>query len=212
MPAEFFCGVTLARILRPRGRRGEVAAQILTDFPARLTTLREVWLWDGRSAPRRVAVRACWLSSSHGGQAVFHFEGCDSISDAGRLRGLEVQIPLAERVPLPPGHYYVTDLQGCEVWERSPSAGAATRLGVVREVQLLGGPQTLHAPNADSAAQASVRRAAGRETPPGAPLLVVDAPQGELLIPLAEEICTRIDTAARRIEVVLPEGLRELNR
>jgi len=46
----------------------------------------------------------------------------------------------------------------------------------------------------------------------GAPLLVVDTPRGELLIPLAEDICTRIDTAARRITVVLPEGLRELNQ
>ncbi len=41
--------------------------------------------------------------------------------------------------------------------------------------------------------------------------LEVDTAQGELLIPLAEDICRRIDTAARRIEVVLPEGLRELN-
>jgi len=40
----------------------------------------------------------------------------------------------------------------------------------------------------------------------------VDTPDGELLVPLAEEICTRIDTTARRVEVVLPEGLRELNR
>jgi len=41
---------------------------------------------------------------------------------------------------------------------------------------------------------------------------VIDTPQGELLVPLAEEICPRIDIAARRIEVALPEGLRELNR
>jgi ribosomal 30S subunit maturation factor RimM len=45
----------------------------------------------------------------------------------------------------------------------------------------------------------------------GTPLLVVDALAGELLIPLAEDICTRIDPAARRIDVLLPEGLRELN-
>jgi ribosomal 30S subunit maturation factor RimM len=32
-----------------------------------------------------------------------------------------------------------------------------------------------------------------------------------LLIPLADDICRRIDVVARRIEVVLPEGLRELN-
>ena len=45
----------------------------------------------------------------------------------------------------------------------------------------------------------------------GTPLLEVDSPSGELLIPLAQEICVQIDTAARRIEVVLPEGLRDLN-
>jgi hypothetical protein len=32
-----------------------------------------------------------------------------------------------------------------------------------------------------------------------------------MLIPLATEICTRIDLAAHRIDVRLPDGLRELN-
>ena len=46
----------------------------------------------------------------------------------------------------------------------------------------------------------------------GTPLLEVETSTGELLIPLAEDICTKIDATARRIEVVLPEGLRELNK
>ncbi|PYU31959.1 MAG: 16S rRNA processing protein RimM [Acidobacteria bacterium] len=179
VPGDSFVGVTLARILRPRGRRGEVAAEILTDFPQRLTTLREAYLWDGTNPPRRVSVRACWL---HQQQAIFHFEGSESIDDAARLRGLQVQIPLAERIPLPPGRYYVTDLTGCEVWEHGASQP---------------GPST----------STSTRKSVS-----GTPLLVIDTPQGELLVPLAEEICPRIDIAERRIEVALPEGLRELNR
>jgi 16S rRNA processing protein RimM len=177
-------GVTVARILRPRGRRGEVAAEILTDFPQRLPALREAYLWDGAAPPRRVAVRSCWLSQSRGGQAIFHFEGSDSIPEAARLVGLDVQVPLAERMPLPAGSYYISDLVGCEVWE----AGAAAQLGTVRDVSASG------------------------ESPRGTPLLRVETPAGELLIPLAEEICRRVDLAARRIEVVLPEGLRDLNR
>ena len=192
MPADRFVGVTLARVLRPRGRRGEVAAEVLTDFPERLTRLREAHLWDGTSE-RRVTVRSCWL---HKGQAIFHFEGCQEIADAERLRGLEVQVPLAERVALPAGCYYITDLIGCEVYDiRSCSggleAGTSDRpsqpLGSVRDVQFTG------------------------EEVPGAPLLVVDSPQGELLIPFAEEICTRVDLAARRIEIASPEGLLNLN-
>src|ERR1700752_1277933 len=52
--------VTVARVVRPHGRRGEVAAEILTDFPERLANLQSVELWDGRSAPWRAEVRRCW--------------------------------------------------------------------------------------------------------------------------------------------------------
>jgi ribosomal 30S subunit maturation factor RimM len=46
----------------------------------------------------------------------------------------------------------------------------------------------------------------------GTPLLEVETSQGDILIPLAVDICTKIDTAARRIDVILPDGLRDLNR
>jgi len=46
----------------------------------------------------------------------------------------------------------------------------------------------------------------------GTPVLSVDTPQGELLIPFATEICRKVDTVGRVVEVELPEGLRELNR
>ncbi len=176
-PANEF--VTLARILRPRGNKGEVAAELFTDFPEKLLPRREVFLWDGRSAPRKIAVRACWL---HQDRAVFHFEGCDTIAAAEKLRGLDVQVPLADRATLTAGRYYVTDLIGCEVFD-----SAESQIGIVSDVQFTG------------------------ENVSGTPLLVVGTPNGELLIPLAEDICTRIDTAARRIDVTLPKGLLGLN-
>ncbi|HKV05278.1 MAG TPA: ribosome maturation factor RimM [Candidatus Acidoferrales bacterium] len=176
-------GVTVARVLRPHGRRGEVAAEILTDFPQRLARLSSAELRNGRSEPRRVAIRSCWLSRSRGGQAIFHFAGSDSISDAEKLTGFDVQIPFSERMPLPFGSYYITDLIGCQVRQ---TGGAA--VGRVRDVQSTG------------------------EEVAGTPLLVVDSPDGELLIPLAQEICVEVDTAAQSIEVALPEGLRDLNR
>ncbi len=173
----------MARVLRPHGRRGEVAAEILTDFPDRLTKLTSAFLWDGQAGARAVNVRGCWLSQSRGGQAIFHFEGSESISDAEKLVGLEVQIQLSERMPLPGGSYYVADLIGCDVRD-----AAGRSIGRVRDVQFTG------------------------EGASGTPLLVIDAPEGELLVPLAQEICVRVDLNARLIEVKLPEGLRELNR
>jgi 16S rRNA processing protein RimM len=180
-PAEKFTGVTLARILRPRGLRGEVAAEILTDFPERLPKLREVWLSDGRSAPRKTRLQQCWLTPSRGGQAIFHFEDINSVEEAECLRGLEVQVPIEERAQLAAGNYFVSDLVGCEVWE----ADAFSALGSVRDVEFPGG---------------------------AAPLLAVDTKEGEVLVPLAAEFCLKIDVQAKRIDVSLPEGLRDLNR
>jgi 16S rRNA processing protein RimM len=192
--AQESAGITVARIVRPQGLRGEVAAEILTSFPERLTRMASAALWDGKTAPRQTGIRSCRLTVSRGGQAIFHFEGSDSISDAEKLVGLEVQIPLSDRVQLPAGSYYVSDLIGCEVREKAreevreksgESSGAV--IGRVRDVQFTG----------DDIA--------------GTPLLVLDSPRGEWLLPLAREICVHVDTAARRIEVVLPEGLRDLN-
>jgi 16S rRNA processing protein RimM len=183
--------VLVAHILRPRGNKGEVAVELLTDFPERLTQIREVFLGGGDSEPRRYFVKSCWLSQNHRGQAVFHFEGINSISDAEKLRGLDVLLPFEQRITLSAGQYFISDLIGCSVFENPASPrvlSSSSFLGAVRDVQFSG------------------------ESVLGTPLLAVDTSQGELLIPLAEKICTRIDVAARRIEVVLPDGLRDLNR
>jgi 16S rRNA processing protein RimM len=45
----------------------------------------------------------------------------------------------------------------------------------------------------------------------GGSRLVVETATGELLVPLAAEICTTIDPAGRRIVIDPPEGLLELN-
>ena len=175
----------VAHLLRPRGNKGELAAQLLTDFPERLTKLQHAYLSDPRTKdlPHPVNVKNCWLSQNHQGQAVFLFENINSINEAEKLRGLDVLLPIDQRVSLPAGHYFVSDLEGCAVFE---AANPQIPLGTVLSVEFPG------------------------ETQPGTPLLVVDAKPEELLIPLAQDICTSIDTAARRIEVVLPEGLRNL--
>jgi len=179
----------VALIVRPHGVRGEVAAEILTDFPERLTKLKRATLWNGLAAPRQVEVNRCWLSHSRGGQAIFHFAACNSVDDAKKLVGFEVRIPLSERAKLPDGSYYISDLVGCEVVETS-----GAKVGVVREVEING------------------------DHVQGTPLLVVDldatriaASPGEILIPLAQDICVRVDLAARRIEAKLPEGLIDIN-
>lgn len=190
----------MARILRARGNKGEVAAEILTDFPERLTKFHEVFLGNpqGDGNPRRMALKSCWLSQNHHGQIVFHFEGVNSISEAEKLRGFEVLLPLEQRVSLPVGQYFVADLIGCSVFEATvtPPVVASSPCSLAEAPALLGTVRDVQFPGEEIA---------------GTPLLEVDTSQGKILIPLAADICTKIDPAGRRIDVVLPKGLRDLN-
>jgi 16S rRNA processing protein RimM len=190
--------VLLARILRPRGNKGEVIAELLTDFFARLATLKQIYLRKADQEPRLAELQKFWIDRNHPGTGVFHFVACATISDAEKLRGFEILLPIEQRVALPSGQYFVTDLIGCTVFEvpvettklSSPACAmeeAPRVLGTVSDVFFTG------------------------ENVAGTPILQVETSRGELLIPLAEDICRHIDVGGRRIEVNLPEGLSNVN-
>ena len=188
----------VARVLRPRGNKGEVVAELLTDFPARLSTLKQVYLRKASGEPGPAGLQHFWVDRNHPGMCVFHFAGCATISEAEKLRGYDVLLPFEDRVELPAGQYFVTDLVGCTVFElpgdaaklASPACAmedAPRVLGTVRDVLFTG------------------------ESVAGTPLLQVETPGGELLVPLEADICAKVDVAARRIDVRLPEGLSDVN-
>ena len=189
--------VTVARILRARGNKGEVAAVLLTDFPERLLEIKEMSLRAESGARHGVLLREFWVDRNHSGKGVFYFQGVDSINDAEKLRGMEVQIPFEQRAEAPPGSFFVTDLIGCSVFELAASASpvSSSPCSLAEAPALLGKVRDVYFPG---------------EGQPGTPLLAVDTWRGELLVPLAQDICTTIEIAARRIEVRLPEGLRDL--
>ena len=171
--------VVVARIARPQGRRGEVTADILTDFPERLLDLERVFLRDADGATGPAEVENAWF---HKGRIVIKFAGVDSIDQAEQLRSCEVLIPRTERAPLGEHQYWVSDLEGCKVLvERD---GATVEVGRVVGVDAAGGANVLR----------------------------VESPRGEVLIPLAQEICTRIDTESKVIVINPPEDLLDLNR
>jgi len=123
---------------RPRGNRGELTAESLSSKPERFQKLREVRLLPANAteAASTQTVEEVW---EHSGTLIFKFAGVDSISDAEKLRGAEVQVPLSERVELEPGEYFQSDLIGCEVRERA----AGRVIGKVTGFEEYGGPPLL---------------------------------------------------------------------
>jgi 16S rRNA processing protein RimM len=190
--------VLVARVIRPRGNKGEVLAELFTDFPARLSSRLQIFLRPNQSEPRAIGLQNFWVDRNHPEHGIFHFEGYNSIDAAEKLRGFDILIPLADRVKLPDGKYFVSDLIGCSVFE-TPSQEtkfASPACAMEEAPRLLGSVRDVFFPGEGTA---------------GTPLLQVDTASGELLVPLAEDICRRVDVAARRIDVTLPEGLGDLN-
>ena len=77
--------ITIARIVKAQGRRGEVIAEILTDFPERFAAREQLLLVSEAKAVRReVVLENSWL---HKGRVVLKFRGVDSIEAAQSLAG-----------------------------------------------------------------------------------------------------------------------------
>lgn len=188
----------LARIRRPQGRRGEVFADLLTDFPEKFSERKHLWLIPPQSAeiaprgsgldsggespasaPREVELSAHWL---HKGGIVLHFAGVDSISAAEVLKDIVVAVPRAQRAPLGEGEIYISDLAGCILVD--VAGPSPLNVGIIEDVDRSAGPVAL---------------------------LIVLRDAKEILIPFARDYLRKIDLESRRVDMALPAGLIDLN-
>ena len=125
-------------MVKTQGRRGEVAAELHTDFPERFAERKRLFLVDDQGQRREFRLEEFW---PHQDRMVLKFAGIDSISDAETLVGCEVQIPRAERAALESGAVYVGDLVGCTVV--ALEASGPRELGQVADVDFTAGEAPL---------------------------------------------------------------------
>lgn len=127
--------VTIAKVTKTQGRRGELAAVLLTHFPERFAERKRLFALsaDGKSR-RELSLEDHWF---HKGQVVLKFAGVDEISKAEELIGCEIQVPREERTALTNGSVYVSDLVGCTVFD------ADRELGRIQDVQFGAGEAPL---------------------------------------------------------------------
>ena len=187
--------IVLAHLLRPQGRKGELLAELLTDFPERFEDRKQVLLapegFSGEaSAARSAEVVSFWLPvGKNVGRIVLQLAGIDSISEAEGLAGLDVIVPFEQRQPLDDESAYISDLIGCTLYD------GATPVGVIDDVQFPSTPDGT------------------RKLEDAAPLLAVRSDDGdEILVPFAKAFMVGVDTKAKRVDMVLPVGLVDVNR
>jgi 16S rRNA processing protein RimM len=171
-------------VLRPQGNRGEVAAEIHTDFPEKFAERRQVFALGRNDQRRELHLEGCW---PHKDRIILKFAGIDSIGQAEELAGAEIQIHASERAELESGAQYIADLVDCVVLVSGGESGAVHEIGRVADVQFGAGE---------------------------APLLIVRGEakgSREYLIPFAEVYLDSVDNAARRITMTLPEGMLDLD-
>jgi 16S rRNA processing protein RimM len=122
--------ISVARIVRPHGRHGEVVADLLTDFPERFAQLDATLIKrpDGNLLTLKIE-----RSRLTAGRIVLKFSGVESIDDAEQLRHALLQITREQLLPLPEDSYYDFELIGCQV-----TTGDGQCLGSVSDIRRYG--------------------------------------------------------------------------
>ena len=104
--------VVVARAVRPRGLKGEIVAELLTDFPERFEEIEELVAVSPGGERSTKRLEDYWFQND---RVILKFAGYDDVDTAKQLVGFEFAVPESERVPLPEDHYYDWELEGCTV-------------------------------------------------------------------------------------------------
>lgn len=127
--------VAIARIVRTRGLKGEVVADILTDFPERFEGLEGVTAVRESGERLELKIEKFWFQNN---RLILKFAGFNSIESCETLRNVEICVPESEAVELEAGEYFDWELADCTVETQSGEP-----LGKVREVVRTGGTELL---------------------------------------------------------------------
>ena len=127
--------IVVAHIVKVRGLRGEVVADLLTDFPERFENLQSLIGVGPDQARRSLQIEEQWF---HGDRLVLKFAGFDRLEEAKQLVGFDLALPAAERVQLPGDNFYEWELTGCRV-----ETVAGHYIGEVEAIMRTGGVEIL---------------------------------------------------------------------
>jgi 16S rRNA processing protein RimM len=118
--------IAIAKITKPRGLRGEVTANILTDFPERFDNLERVFAISETGETSEIELEKFWFQNQ---RVILKFVGIDTIEEAETLRNIEICVPESEAVELEEGEFFDWELEDCEVFKID-----GEKIGKVKEI------------------------------------------------------------------------------
>lgn len=127
--------IAVAKVVKPRGLKGEVVADILTDFPERFEGLDHVTAVRENGERLELKIEKFWFQN---GRVILKFAGVDAIERAETLRNSNICVPESEAVGLEPDEYFDWQLTGCTV-----ETVDGQIIGKVRELMRTGGTDLL---------------------------------------------------------------------
>ncbi|NTU92156.1 MAG: 16S rRNA processing protein RimM [Chlorobiaceae bacterium] len=113
-------------VLKPKGLKGELKVQPVTDFPESFLKRRELYI--GKT-PEDAVPRRIVSAKLNQGFAWIVFEGIGSREEAEAVAGYQLFVPDRDLLPLPDDRAYIHDLIGLEVHDETGS-----RIGVVSDL------------------------------------------------------------------------------
>ena len=164
--------VAIAKIVKSRGLRGEVSADVLTDFPERFENLESVIALLPDGTRRNLKIEDFRFQKN---RILLTFEEIDSIEAAEDLRGCEICIPESEAVTLEEDEFFDWQLAGCEV-----KTVEGEKLGFVKELMRTGGTEILVVEGAEKEFLIPFASSVCTEVDVENKLIRVDAPEGLL--------------------------------
>ncbi len=164
--------VTIAKIVRTRGLRGEVVADLLTDFPERFEGLENVAAVLPNGERRELIIEKFFFQKD---RVVLKFRDFDSIEQAETLRNTVICVEESDAVELEDDEFFDWELEGCQV-----ETVEGVKLGPVREILRTGGTEVLLIDGADKELMVPFAESICIEVDIENKRIVVDPPEGLL--------------------------------
>lgn len=123
--------VAVAHAVKTRGLKGEIVADLLTDFPERFADLSQLIVVARDGQRSVVQLENYWF---HQARVILKLAGYDTVEAANPFVGCDFAVPESRRVQLPEGQFYDWELEDCVV-----ETTTGEQIGRVRDVLRVGG-------------------------------------------------------------------------